>query len=604
MPDSNQPLDLNLLFKTWLTEETEALANKRSRMCQAYKKAADNLSSVSEPITTPKQLKSVPYIGDKIFHILCSRLQKHCEQNSVETPISFANYVSTLQNGKRRLEVDQDRVTKQRRQSKWLPKRRSGGWAILIALCKHKNGPGLCKEELIAAATPYCDSSFTSNPAARDFYSAWDGIKTLISHDFVSCRGRPKIYLITETGVPIAEAIMQQEGLQEEPTVFADPEISFDNGIRATPDTSLRGGLLVVDPATSPLRHKVSNEDLTHSPILSPSISTISNNLPNVIDTNKSSRKIHDIENKTYGGIKYDIWCPDEYEIILIMDNREVRSQLERDYFQTRILSSGINCKVRNLSAGDVLWIARHKKTGLEVVLNHICERKRLDDLAMSIRDGRFTEQKSRLRNSGLKHIYYLVEEGGLGDIQRILDMKQAIETSISMVMTNSKFFLNRFKRTDDTIEWLQTMTDILIRKHEGLRLIVLKPNCVETRDEYILMLNDFRDNFESNKCTYECVHKYSLFQASMTKTTMMTVKEMFISMLMLIRGMSLEKAVVMQNHFQVPRNLIEYFLEHGAGKTEHEKGVLIMDLFQNEMGSKKYNKPLLIAVYQTWGKE
>lgn len=594
-------LNLNELFVTWLSEEVEALASKRSRMFHAYKKAADRLSAYPEQITTPKQLKSVSFVGEKIFLILCSRLQKHCEQNSVDIPALFGNYVTLTRNEKRPLQLDEEKAKKTRRTNKWIPKRRSGGWAILVALCKNQHVSGLCKEDLIAAATPYCDGSFTSNPAARDFYSAWDSIKTLLNREYVYCRGRPKIYLITETGLQMAQGILLQEGLDFETNLPERPEVSYDNGVRLTPESVTGNSLFVKETESTPL-----SELILSSPLSQRTQVTVTNSFgkSEIGSSVQASLTIaHDADKKYFGGVKYDIWCPEDYEIILLMDNREVRSQTERDYFHTRIVANGVNCDTRSLSVGDVLWIARHKTTGLEVVLNYVCERKRLDDLAMSIRDGRFTEQKSRLKNSGLKNIYYLVEEGGLGDLQRIADMKQAIETSISMVITNSKFHLNRFKRTDDTIEWLQCMTSILKIRYQGLRLIVLKPDCVNTRDDYISMLQNFRAKFE-DRPSYECVHKFSLYQATMTKTTMMTVKEIFILMLLLIRGMSLEKAIVLQNHFKVPRILIEYFLEFGAGKTEVEKGVLIFDLFKDEIGSKKFTKPLLIAVYDTWGRE
>ena len=40
-------------------------------------------------------------------------------------------------------------------------------------------------------------------------------------------------------------------------------------------------------------------------------------------------------------------------------------------------------------------------------------ERKRLDDLRSSMIDGRYGEQKQRIKNSGISHKIYLVEEIG-----------------------------------------------------------------------------------------------------------------------------------------------------------------------------------------------
>ena len=47
------------------------------------------------------------------------------------------------------------------------------------------------------------------------------------------------------------------------------------------------------------------------------------------------------------------------------------------------------------------------------VVLDFIVERKRMDDLASSIVDGRFREQKHRMKQSGLANAVYLIEEYG-----------------------------------------------------------------------------------------------------------------------------------------------------------------------------------------------
>lgn len=59
-----------------------------------------------------------------------------------------------------------------------------------------------------------------------------------------------------------------------------------------------------------------------------------------------------------------------------------------------RLLKSrNVNFKIRHLSVGDFIWIARNDQ-GQELVLPYVVERKRMDDLASSIKDGRFHEQK------------------------------------------------------------------------------------------------------------------------------------------------------------------------------------------------------------------
>lgn len=562
-------LDLNTLFSEWLEQKTDELTKKGSKLAFTYGKALAKIKSHQEPIITAKQLRGIQFVGEKIFTLLCAKLKTHCADTSVDVPVGFANHIVTSVGGERHSELDSDTAPKKRKITKWVPKRRSGSWAILVSLyIKDLRGRGLSKDDIIAGATSYCDSSFTSNPSARDFYSAWDGIKTLLKRELVDCVGRaPKVYFLTETGRKMTELIVEQEDILRLPTEEAD--ITFDNGVRFNSDPV---------PIESPLLFVGGSGSST-------------------------PKKAHDASNKIFDGTSYDIWMPEDYDIVLLIDNREIRSQSERDFFQRRITDNNIHCDVRTLSVGDILWIAKHKKTGKEVTLNYVCERKRLDDLAMSIRDGRFSEQKNRLRKSGLKHVYYLVEEGGLADVERIMEMKKSIETSISMVITVSNLYLQRFRRTDDTIDWLSSMTEILKKKYSEIRLLVIRAQTIHNQDEYLLILELFREKFDNQAIAYESVHTFPVYQASLAKSNMTTVKEMFILMLMLVKGVSLEKAVVIQNHFGTPKRLIEFFEKAGASLTEVEKGLLLMNLFQNEIGNKKINKAALIAIYESWGK-
>lgn len=66
-----------------------------------------------------------------------------------------------------------------------------------------------------------------------------------------------------------------------------------------------------------------------------------------------------------------------------------------KQLFLSELQKSGIPFDVRKLHVGDFLWIARENSGDhRELVLDFIVERKRLDDLGKSIKDGRFREQK------------------------------------------------------------------------------------------------------------------------------------------------------------------------------------------------------------------
>ena len=87
---------------------------------------------------------------------------------------------------------------------------------------------------------------------------------------------------------------------------------------------------------------------------------------------------------------------------------------MRKDATLPELNRSGVAYKTRRLAVGDFIWVARENSAPhREVVLDFIVERKRMDDLASSIVDGRFREQKYRLKQSGLGHVIYLIEEYG-----------------------------------------------------------------------------------------------------------------------------------------------------------------------------------------------
>lgn len=63
------------------------------------------------------------------------------------------------------------------------------------------------------------------------------------------------------------------------------------------------------------------------------------------------------------------------------------------DKVTSELSSLNVTFEMRRLSVGDFAWICRDK-SGRELMLPYILERKRLDDLSGSITDGRFHEQK------------------------------------------------------------------------------------------------------------------------------------------------------------------------------------------------------------------
>jgi hypothetical protein len=68
--------------------------------------------------------------------------------------------------------------------------------------------------------------------------------------------------------------------------------------------------------------------------------------------------------------------------------------RLLEDVTVSELSALGTFFELRHLKVGDFTWVCRDRVTAQELVLPYIVERKRMDDLASSIRDGRFHEQK------------------------------------------------------------------------------------------------------------------------------------------------------------------------------------------------------------------
>jgi len=106
-------------------------------------------------------------------------------------------------------------------------------------------------------------------------------------------------------------------------------------------------------------------------------------------------------------------------KLILLIDNREKggwKRCRRGTYFHEELRKRGIATEIRTLSLGDFTWVLRTQSRE-EKVFNLIVERKRIKDLASSLKDNRYDEQKYRLGLSKIPFKIYLVEGDPLQDL-------------------------------------------------------------------------------------------------------------------------------------------------------------------------------------------
>lgn len=140
--------------------------------------------------------------------------------------------------------------------------------------------------------------------------------------------------------------------------------------------------------------------------------------------------------------------------VVMLVDMRERGTNNEDFKMEIMNLSEdNISIEERQLSLGDFLWIYKDEESKVEYVIDFIIERKTLNDLASSIVDGRYTEQKFRLKNSNFTNIYYLFEGTSLSLSANI--SKSAVNTAIYNTLNVHDINIVKTNSTSDTIDLL-----------------------------------------------------------------------------------------------------------------------------------------------------
>ncbi|GAV53975.1 hypothetical protein ZYGR_0AK04770 [Zygosaccharomyces rouxii] len=609
------PSNLKDLYAEWLQEFISALNPKQEQLTLTYEKARRNLLDIDETIYYPKDLKKVKGIGDTIMRRLEKRLKDYCDEIGVEMPQAVASTANrgtkrgttTLRSNNTDVNGSEPPTKKLR---KYIPRKRSGGYGILLALLEANAiiPKGISKDDTINLAQKYCDHSLNPNFATREFKGAWASITALKKHEFVFEEGRPKRYSLTEEGANMAKILKSTDGIQFPRELDNSQNVAHNGEKDATVDenefTADYSELLGVEaPFNDELSFDQENsllnvtfQDSQSTPRISRtarSFAGAENSSP--ISSQHRSRSVLAGENpisetralkRRFGGTSYELWTKGSYEILPVIDHREVKSQSNRDFFAKAFMRRGMKSEVRQLALGDIIWIAKNKDNGAEAVLNTIIERKRLDDLALSIRDNRFMEQKSRLEKTGCKNKYYLIEET-MSDV--VEGMTEALKTSIWLILVYYRFSIIRTTNSDATVERLHSLHTVLEEEYSKRDLLVINPHNLQNQDDYRYELEKFRREFEKTK-TIECCHNFQCFQEILGKGELSTIGELTIHILMFIKGISIEKAVAIQSVFPTLKHILTAYAECHSPE---EAKLLMFNKFGNAPGVKKISKNL-----------
>jgi crossover junction endonuclease MUS81 len=563
----------NPLLLGWVKEWLETARERNSKGVTVYKKAYESLKACPIQFVHPSEAQQLHGFGPKLCERLSDELQKHCEGNDLPMP-------EPPQKAKKSKGGDGEDgapVKKARKPKAYVPALRSGPYAIILALStlSENASTGLTKVDTIELAQPHCDSSFSAPSDPNKFYTAWNSMKTLVDKDLVEEKGRPlRRYALTDEGWEVAKRIKK--------TVEPDQEVleSFVNTAQADGEF----------------------EELTSSPIRSaPSRPESQAAALDIVPTGDA---ISDAKSfPTFSAITVP---PSSFIVDLVLDVREVRAKEDRDYMRDQLTKRGIKPIMRSLDLGDALWVAklkdptflpRHGAEGDEIMLDYVVERKRLDDLVSSIKDGRFHEQKFRLRKSGVKNVIYIIEEISMNQ-EHFQKWEESVESAIASTQVVNGYFVKKTQKMDDTIRYLARMTTLLKGVYEKKELRVI-PTRVLTTQNYLPLLAHLREvePTRSHNITY------AAFGSLASKSETLTLRDVYLKMLMCTRGVTGEKALEIQKLWRTPREFAEAFERCGGGEEgSKRKRELVMGKMSHLVGRKKIAKATSVKIAEVWG--
>jgi crossover junction endonuclease MUS81 len=168
-----------------------------------------------------------------------------------------------------------------------------------------------------------------------------------------------------------------------------------------------------------------------------------------------------------------------------VIDNRELYI---KEYFNNyKDLYPKI--EYRNLDLGDIV-----------IYLNEVplilIERKTIPDLLASIKDGRYKEQKQRIKDSGIKYKIYLIECDSKYDKNiSIIQRKTIVSSTLSILIQDINVIKTR--GFSETIEYIEALYKKLINSKDNTiynyikdGLMLNKDNVNSTKSEEIIDIN------------------------------------------------------------------------------------------------------------------
>ncbi|KAF0029040.1 hypothetical protein F2P81_018145 [Scophthalmus maximus] len=490
----------NPLFLRWLTELRDQAQEKGLKIQYTYQKAINSLNKYPLPLQNAKEAKILQNFGDGICKILDDKLQRHLRENGPDAPIH--------------------------------------------SLPEGAPPAGRADNNSNSLAP-------TRKPDLGSKYTAWSSVSTLIQKSLLVKTHNPARYSLSEEGLALAERLDAAERGSE----------ARGEGSQVQEEEE-EGGPGVVDLTASDEEEE--EEDRTHPAKTGDSQTETETKVDATGSDPQTSRKPN-----------AGLLLPGTYEIVLCVDFIETTggggsSHQRKQELVKELQRNGVNFDIRKLNVGDFLWTAREKvapvpgqlraAVGRELVLDYVIERKRMDDLCGSIIDGRFREQKFRLKRCGLRRPVYLVEECGAAASHLSLP-EATLQQAIVNTQVVDGFFVKRVQDVRESAAYLTIMTRYLTKLYQN-RTLVCRSRELE---------GDGASDEERGSLPSCSLMSFTEFNHGAVKNKSQTVREVFARQLMQISGLSGDKAAAILERYSTPYSLLSAY-EQCSSEAEKEK--------------------------------
>ncbi|XP_028565564.2 structure-specific endonuclease subunit MUS81 isoform X1 [Podarcis muralis] len=532
----------NPLFTRWLQEWRDQAAERgRLRSQRAYERALSSLRKYPLPLRSGREARILQYFGEHICRQLDEQLERHCQAQDGTVLTGLHATASSQKDqadgellGSRALqpalcatEPDQNKgqclkkkqpVSRQRGR-RYFPDPRSGAFAILVALYQDSVNPHsrgfLTKPELQRAAQPLCEKSFfLADPGSKN--TAWSAISTLLRKELVLKTNIPARYSLTDAGLTLAREL----------AALNEPKEKDSNSLAA--EAADAGDPLLLLEGDDEREQSLDRDASPRSSCREPRAGLL-----------KPQFSFH----------------PGNFDVILCVDFIETTGgpTSRKQDLVSELQRHNVPFSIRKLHIGDFLWVARERvlpaagqpqpPAARELVLDYVVERKRMPDLCSSIIDGRFREQKFRLRQCGISHPIYLVEESG--STQHLSLPEKTLQQAMTNTQVVDGFFVKRTRDLRESAAYLTLMTRQLTRLYEDKTLL----SCTKEELEQERPLQP-----SAGSCR---LLTFAEFNEGAVKNKAQTVSEVFARQLMQISGISGDKAAAILERYKTPASLL-----------------------------------------------